>query len=92
MTKEEILKIRPLYKEVISDSGRELESNEQSAPYLMLKVISTNLIEATKEEIDASKKYLEKHGSCKRHLVFDENTFMYYSRYCGICGDFIGFI
>ena len=92
MTKEEILAVRPLYKEVVYNSGREIGADEQSDPYLMLKVVSTKLVEATEEEIEESKKYLEEHGSCGRHLVFDENTFMYYSRYCGICGRFIDFI
>lgn len=92
MTKEERLKVRPLYKEVIDNTGREIGADEQSDPYLMLRVIRTKCVQATEEEIKEAQQYLKEHGKCGRHLIFDENTFMYYSRYCGICGKFIDFI
>ena len=81
-----------LYKEVNDETNQILTPDEQANPAIMIKCVSTKLIEATPQEIDEAKTYYKKHKKCKNHLVYDEDTFMYYSRYCGICGKFIALI
>lgn len=41
---------------------------------------------ATNEEIEEAKEYYRKNYRCKYHLFYDESSWIYYSRVCGICG------
>lgn len=80
---------KKLYKEVCAKSKTPLTAEQQEDPYIMLKIISTETIEATSEEIERAKDYFEENKECKFHLIYDEESFMYDFRYCGICGKFI---
>lgn len=65
-------------------NGKILSPDEQEGI-----VVSSDLRLATEEEVEEAKKYYQKHGKCKHHLVYDKEGFMYYARYCGVCGEFI---
>ena len=41
---------------------------------------------ATEKEIEEAKEYYKKNYKCKYHLFYDEPTWIYYMRVCGICG------
>lgn len=78
-----------LYKEIIKKDGHILTVKEQEDPYLMVRVVSTDLIEASDSEIEKAKEDFKLTKKCEYHLIYDEAGFMYDSRYCGICGKFI---
>lgn len=81
---------KKLYIETSKKDNRIFSPQEQESniPYLE----GSDLIEATEQEVIECREYYETHGCCKHHLVYDEDTFPYSSRYCGICGKFIAFI
>ncbi len=55
-------------------------------------VFSSELREATPQEIEDSENYYKEHGKCKYHLIYDKPGFDFDMRYCGICGQFISLI
>ena len=77
--------MRNLYIEHVN--GKILSPKEQESV-----VIHSDLRQATEKEIEEAEKYYQKYGKCKCHLIYDEVDFMYYSRFCGICGKFISYI
>lgn len=52
-------------------------------------VYSSEIREATEQEVKEAKKYFAEHGKCKYHLVYDKHGFDWDLRYCGICNNFI---
>lgn len=81
-----------LYKELNAQTNNQLTAEEQEDPYLMLKVLSTKLVGASDNDVICGAKYFNKHKKCKYHFIYDEPSFMYDFRYCGICGKFIAMI
>ena len=51
--------------------------------------VGTKCIEATKEQIDEARLNYLIHETCDCKLIYDEAGFIYDSRICGICGEFI---
>ena len=81
-----LIENQKLYKEVVD--GIVVPIERHLHPILM-----SELQEATEKEIKEAKSYFKKKGKCKHHhLIYDKYGFIFYERYCGICGAFIDFI
>lgn len=81
-----------LYKEVVESTGKVLTPDEQTNPNIMLSVVSTKCVEASPDEINNAKEFHKTNGKCDVHLFYDEPTFLYYNRICGICGSHLALI
>ena len=80
-----------LYIEVNKETKRPLTTSEQSKqPFYD----STDIIEASLEDIQKAKEYYTLNNKCEFHLVYDEKDAYcgYHARYCGICNSFIALI
>jgi len=79
-----------LYIEVSCDNNKPIPAQQQEAGQIGHR--GSKLIQATQKDIDDAKDWYRHHGSCHVHLVYDTDGFIYYFRYCGICGKYIGMI
>ena len=78
--------MKKLYKEILDGKVVSIERHK-------LPIHASELKRASKKEISEAKKYFNEHGLCNGyHLIYDEPGSIYNSRYCKICGKFIGFI
>lgn len=76
---------KTLYKEFTD--GKQLTANEQE-----WYVMSSNLVEATQDEIDLARERYSEVGKCDYHLIYDVAGFPYDERICDICGHHVAWI
>lgn len=58
-----------------------------------MHVMSSDIVEPTKEDIEIFKSQKCDHDVCTKQLIYDEyDGFMYDHRYCAICGISLGLV
>ena len=85
------MKKHKLYKEIDAKTKCLINPIDQENSRIMVKM-STELIEASENEVICCAKYFNDNHKCKYHLVYEEPFFVYSVMYCGICGKFIATI